>query len=75
MLDHHIIHFPSGELMLKTPPFEKLQNKLFKLSKKSHLPKVIKLKKAEKMSTTSENRFEYERLIPALNGHDISRIR
>ena len=66
--------------MLKTPPFEKLEKKITKtiidsLSKQSHLPKVIKLKKAEKMSTTSENRFEYERLIPALNGHDISRIR
>ena len=45
------------------------------MSSIKNLPKVIKLKKAEKMSTTSEKRFEYERLIPALNGHDMSRIR
>lgn len=74
MLDHHM-YFLSGELMLKTPPFEKLK-KIYKHYQNCLiLPKVIKLKKAEKMSTTSENRFEYERLIPALNGHDMSRIR
>ena len=62
--------------MLKTPPFEKLEKKITKTIKIGLiLPKVIKLKKAEKMSTTSEKRFEYERLMPALNGHDMSRIR
>ena len=74
MLDHHM-YFLSGELMLKTPPFEKLEKNYKNYQNSLILPKVIKLKKAEKMSTTSEKRFEYERLIPALNGHDMSRIR
>ena len=74
MLDHHM-YFLSGELMLKTPPFEKLEKNYKNYQNRLNLPKVIKLKKAEKMSTTSEKRFEYERLIPALNGHDMSRIR